>query len=82
MERSYKVIQKEISENSPQIYFSHKEKWFSAPAIQKSVYNTLFSSEGWILIQNSAMWKKIIIERVPKGFYETNELAQIGREGQ
>lgn len=28
------------------------------------------------------MWKKIIIERVVKDFYEANELAQIGREGQ
>lgn len=73
---------KGFTESSPQIYHSHQDKWFSDPPIRKNVYNTLFSSEGWILIQNSTTWKKIIIERVVKGFYEANELAQIGREGQ
>lgn len=33
---------KGITENSPQIYRSHQEKWFSDPPIRKNVYNTLF----------------------------------------
>lgn len=43
-------IPKGITENSPQIYQSHQEKWFSDPPIRKNVYNTLFPSESWILI--------------------------------
>lgn len=49
---------------------------------KESVYKPLYSSEIWILVQNSTMQKKIIIERVLKGFSESNELDQIWREGQ